>query len=156
MNRTSTPVPDALFAVKWNDAEPRSTPTVSIEGAEFVKRMFRLDEVPTGQVQNRYPAHVQGGRPVLTATPITLEWRELTREEAAAEAAKITGMWWSTIPGSHPLDQECATAYEMAQTVTLLAAEGSPVAISEHVIGLMYLDEPWLFVAMNTPAAWNG
>ncbi|MEV4562066.1 hypothetical protein AB0K51_34540 [Kitasatospora sp. NPDC049285] len=156
MNRTTAPAPDALFAVKWNDAEGRSARTVSVEGTEFVKHMFGLDEVPVGQVQNRYPAHLLGGRPVLTATPITLEWRALTREEAAEKAAKITGTWWSTIPGSHPLNQEPSTAYEMAQTVTLLAAEGSPVAIGEHVIGLMYMGEPWLFIAENTPETWNG
>ncbi|WP_331731817.1 hypothetical protein [Kitasatospora sp. NBC_01300] len=154
MNRT--PAPDALFAVKWNDAEGRTTPTVSIEGPEFVMNMFGLEEVPTGQVQNRYPAHLLGGRPVITATPIELEWRDLTREEAAEQAAKITGTWWSTVPGGHPLNQESSTAYDMGQTVTLLAAEGSPVAISEHVIGLMYMGEPWLFVSENTPAAWNG
>ncbi|MFE4603831.1 hypothetical protein ACFRKE_23595 [Kitasatospora indigofera] len=156
MNLNRTPAPDALFAVKWNDAEGRSLRTVSIEGPEFVMNTFGLEEPPTGQVQNRYPAHLLGGRPVITATPITLEWRALTREQAAEKAAKITGTWWSTVPGSHSLNQESSTAYEMAQTLTLMAAEGGPVAISEHVIGLMYMGEPWMFVAENTPAAWNG
>ncbi len=154
MNRT--PAPNAPFAVKWNDAEGRTPRTVSIESPEFVMHMFGLEEAPTGQVQNRYPAHLLGGRPVITATPIELKWRDLTREEAAEEAAKLTGTWWSTIPGSHSLNQESSTAYDMAQTITLLAAEGSPVAITEHVIGLIYMDEPWLFVTDETPVTWNG
>ncbi|WP_030277084.1 hypothetical protein [Streptomyces sp. NRRL B-24484] len=144
-----------LFVVKGHDAETRLRRSVSIEGGGFVLDRLHCETLPAEQVQIRYPAHL-GGQPLLTVTPLDLEWRTLSREQAAETAAQLAGTWWSTVPGSHSLTQESATAYELGQMVSLLAAEGGPVAISKHVVGLVYLDEPWMFVADDTPAAWNG
>ncbi|MFF4924348.1 hypothetical protein ACFY4B_27500 [Kitasatospora sp. NPDC001261] len=97
-----------------------------------------------------------GRTPQVSVVPLDLAWRTATAEEVHQAVADLAGTsWWHSRPGYHSLHQSRFTGESIAEMVTILAAEGAPVALGGHAIGVTVNGEPCVYLPHHPPAAWE-